>query len=563
MTFPEDAALVDAFRRLAARGFVPPPRRELPLEDPARVYRRWSEADRAERAKDLVALPDPAQDPALAWSTLELLATVPGEEARASELVARLEKRGADLGRVALARFRLARGDWGQRLAPLRAHAASGALAEGLRRAASAVLVERRAARPGHPSTRGLGWIVPVVDGTGLANVALALARRPALAAEHDKVFDWIAQAGPAAFLAEAEAADKAGDFLRGTELLTRALTTVGWPGDLEAALAARAELLVDAVPRPWRFPLPAPEAPEPSRGDWARKLRDLVFSKDAALLEALGDRPRAARAWLDAGAIDHALRFRDVLDEAELLSRLGRPIPDDELRIADDPATRSRALSFYCLLPQGLERELLGLRLAGAGLATPPPAPAPEAVASDDPHHPEARLGVASDLLASGRLEPASNILAALLRKLEDAPPRLFAVVAHALEAEEPPEDLVTAATRALDRLVPALRANPTAAYALHEPLLALAQDASRADRERLAALESWLGIWRATGTPPDDASLETLRLGEPELLAVAAARLSGAVSPTEKAERFLAEHPPRSTPPTTWSEALLALAQ
>ncbi|MFO0748830.1 MAG: hypothetical protein U1F43_24665 [Myxococcota bacterium] len=542
--------------RLAGRGFVPPPRRELPVADAARVFRRWSAEDRAERARDLVALPDPTQDPALAWATFELLATVPGEEARAGELIARLEKRGADLGRVALARFRLARGDWGTRLAPLRAHAASGALAEGLRRAAAAVLSESRGAF-------GLDWIVPVADGTGLANVTLALMRRPALAREHDRAFDWLTQAGPAPFLAEAEAADKTGDWALGTELVTRALAVHGWPGDLEAVLAARQRLLMDDVARPWRFPLPAPEAPAAPHGDWARRLRD-ASARDATLLEALGDRPRAAAAWLAEDAPDavvHALRFRDVIGDAALLARLGKPVPDDELAIAKDPALRARALAFHALLPAGLERELIALRLAGAGLAQPPVMAPPEVAAGDDPHHPEARLGVASDLLAAGRQEPAANILAALMRKAEDAPPRLWTVVAQALEAEEPPEELVAAATRVLDRLVPALRENPTAAYAVHEPLLALAQDASRGDGERLLALESWLGIWRATATPPDASSLETLRLGEPELLAVAAARLAGDPSPTARMDKFLVDYPPRTTPPEAWSEALLAL--
>lgn len=544
VVFPSDASLIDTFVRLRSRGFVPPPRADLPLGETARVLGRWSAEDRAERARDLVNLPDPKAAPELAWATLELLLRVPGEEERALELIARMHKANLDASRLALAEFRRGSGDWGQRLATLRT--TKGALPEGLRRAASSVL-----------RSANVPWLVPFADDTAIANVALAVRRRPALAREHERIFDWLDQAKPAPFVAEAEAADQAGDTERGTTLLIAALDAHGWPGDREAVLAARRALLLDEVPRPWRFPLPAPTPPAPPHGGWAKQLRG---EPEPALLEHLGDRKRAAEAYLSAGRVADALRFRDVLDDARLVAALGKGIPDDERTIAANPQP---ALSIYALLAPGPERDMLALRLAAAGQALGPVMAPIEAAASEDPHHPENRLAAASDLLAAGRVDPAGNILAALVRKADEgAPPRLWTVAAQALEAEEPSPDLVHAATRALHALVPALRDNPSAAFTLHEPLLQHAQDPSRGDAERLAALEAWLNIWRATETPPDPASLESLRHSEPELLAVAAARLAEAPSPSATMATFLAAHPTFETTPDAFSEGLLALS-
>ncbi len=185
-------------------------------------------------------------------------------------------------------------------------------------------------------------------------------------------------------------------------------------------------------------------------------------------------------------------------------------------------------------------------------------------AIPDSDPHHPDNRLAAASDLLAAGKLEPASNILAALVRKADEAgegPARLFTVVAQALEADEPPADLLHAVQRALSDgrrqpLFQALAKAPSAAFALHEDLLAFALDPSRSDVDRLAALEVWLAIWRASETAPDPDAIRTLRDSEPALLVAAALRLGGQADPLAALGRFLdAKHAPEA-----FSDALLA---
>jgi hypothetical protein len=248
-------------------------------------------------------------------------------------------------------------------------------------------------------------------------------------------------------------------------------------------------------------------------------------------------------------------------LERRVLVGVLTAPELLDETLLSD--AVRRRAALLNLLEPDPWAPIRLSV---GAPPAEPPPEePTPES----DPHHPENRLAAASDLLAAGRLEPAANILAALVRKVDErAPARLFTVVAQALEADEPPPDLLHAVERALNDerrcplLLAALRKAPTAAFALHEDLIGYALDPSRADPERLLALEVWLGIWRATETPPDPDAIRTLRDDEPALLVAAALRLGGQPEPLATLGRFLAAHPPATTDPEAFSAALLALS-
>lgn len=590
---PWDRELALGFAHLRARGFVPPPIRELPAASAAaRTFASWQPEDRAALAAELVTLPEPAEAGQLgqtdrAWAALELLLRVPGEAERARQLIgkleARLDPRGSSEARskLAVARFRaaaLAGVELGRRIAELRGAADATALGEGLRRAA----VEALDAAPRGKEPYGHAWLASVCDGTEIANLTLAFARRPALGRELERIADWTAQAGPGPALAAAEAADAAGDFARGTELLTLALTQHGTSDDVERALAARRLLLADGERRD--FPAPERAAPEPIRAGWETRLLVLGTAapdadvgdvapspEDLALLEAIGEYARAGRGWL-ARREPHALRFADLLAPTELGAAFGKA-PDDELTIAKDPRP---ALAAYQVLPPGPAKQLLALRMVGAHVtaADEAPAEAPAPFVSDDPHHPDNRLAAASDLLAAGQTAAGATVLAALIRKADaTSNRRLFEVVAQALEAEDPELELVTAAQRVLadDQRAPlllaALHGNPTAAYALHEALLAAALDASRRDRDRLLALETWLRIWTATGTAPDPASIQTLRRDEPTLLAVAAVRIGSrggrSGTPLADAMTFLAAHPPAVTAPDVFSDGLLALAQ
>ena len=110
---PWDRELALGFAHLRARGFVPPPIRELPAASAAaRTFASWQPEDRAALAAELVTLPEPAEAGQLgqtdrAWAALELLLRVPGEAERARQLIgkleARLDPRGSSEARSKLA----------------------------------------------------------------------------------------------------------------------------------------------------------------------------------------------------------------------------------------------------------------------------------------------------------------------------------------------------------------------------------------------------------------------------------------------------------------------------
>lgn len=580
---PRDAELIHVARSLAARAFSPPPPATLPRGNPEDVRRalRLRSAEELEKlAASLVVVPDAASDPEGARAALELFLRVPSEEARASALCATLEALGHD---VALGRFELA----------TRHTTSTEATAEALKavppehhataeRRAAARLLTQLGATPDRPP--GLEWIVVCRDGESIANHVLALQRRPALGVALGPIAQWMRAPDPA--LDAAHAADRAGEWARGSELVAQALDGE----DRARALGARAALLPSAPP----ITIGAP-AVAPPRSGLASRLHTLATSStpvantpgeagaatavrfdgaDAAALELVGDRRGAALLWLDLAARDtddltslaQATRLCAELRAPErrrLIELLRTPAVRDETRFAD-PGLRLRAALLHQLEPD----PWAPIRLA---VWAPPAAPAaaPSALPESDPHHPENRLAAASDLLAAGKLEPAANILAALLRKVdENAPPRLFTVVAQALEADEPPPELVSAAEKALvderrcTPLLIALERAPTAAFALHEALIGFALDPSRSDIERLLAVEVWLAIWRATETPPDPDATRTLRQDEPALLVAAAARLGGVPEPLTTIGRFLAQHPPATTSPEAFSAALLDLS-
>lgn len=560
---PRDSELLHVVRALAARGFIPAPPATLPTGTAAEVRRallRRTADERRALASAMVVVPDAADAPAQAIATLELFLLVPEEGERAAALIAALEGRGHD---VSLARAELAmrRLDPRALLAP--ADEAWARVFDAASEAHRAEVIGRAAARAVEllaQSTQdartpfGAEWLVPIQDSTAVANHTLAFQRRPALAHELGALGRHLA--------AMPDAAPEALD-----------------PEDRAKVLAARAAVLGDAVDRsatvedPAR-PLAWPLAPVPRSG-LAARLETLARGTgdrdalDAGALELLGDRRAAAKAWLglggDISALAHATRLEAELaprDRQALVAKLRERAIDDEARYVDPDVRRAAELAL-ALEPD----RWLAVRLSAMAPAPAPIVAEPASPPESDPHHPESRLAAASDLLAAGKLEPAGNVLAALVRKADEHPPaRLFLVVAQALEAEEPPPELVTAAERALldDRrrgpLLAALLQRPSAAFALHDALLAYAQDPSRADADRLAALEVWLAIWRATETPPDPDGLRSLREAEPALVVAAAIRLGKPRDALAALGAFLAAH--RDDTPDAFSAALLALS-
>lgn len=581
---PRDQELVHLVRSLAARAFVPAASATLP-RGPARTVRhalsKRSAEERAALASALVVLPDPTTDREGAVAALELLVLVPSESERAARLCDALEDSGED---VSLQRFMLTLGAFDPRvpLSPQDLVAIEAALervsperrAEAERRAACVALAHL-AHDPRAP--HGSAWLVPCRQGESVANTHLALARRPALRDELGPVAHWLLAPDPA--LDAAHACDRQArgpaDWERGTTLFASSLDAE----DRARVLDVRAALIATRALPPHDTP-----RPPPLKTGLAQHLASLVSGEaaqavvDAQALELLGDRHAAAKSWLEIGTAKNDLvsLARAVTlvaelppgDRKALVDALRRDALTDEARLGD-PDLRERARLLDRLEPDPWTSIRLAASAPANAWRSPELVTPPEAGPADsDPHHPDNRLAAASDLLAAAQLEPAANILASLLRKTDEhTPARLFTVLASALEAEEPPAELVHAAERALHderRVVPlleALRKAPSAAYALHEALIAFSLDPSRADADRLLALEVWLGIWRATETAPDPDALRTLREDEPALLVAAALRLSGAPS-LDRLARFLADHPPDATDPDAFSDALLALS-
>jgi len=185
--------------------------------------------------------------------------------------------------------------------------------------------------------------------------------------------------------------------------------------------------------------------------------------------------------------------------------------------------------------------------------------------------HSASGRLAAAAELLAAANRGAAGAILGALLRKL-DAPElrgRLVDLAAELLRQDDPPTAFVGQAARTLtatgpvaEALVDRLLRDPSAAYALHDSLRRAATgDGPHGDLRRVQLLEAWLGIWRATRTPPALDATRTLMKVAPYRLALAAFRAAGSEDPVADAVAFVARHPPRKVTAERWADALVAL--
>lgn len=686
--YPRDEALAAAFDVVHQGRFAPPAPTDLPDGTPLDVWRALE--TRAPQALDDLAAtvldpPDPEADPAAvgqAARVMELFLAAPSGADRATALLDRLRDHVA-ASAAALWALRLeaaGRGPdelgepatWDALLAPLLAAAQEGtdadadadykAAATGLRLAAAAVIA--------HAGAHGSSWMTPVLGGRRVANVSLALARRPALADDLAPALRWLQQAerlspgraegGAEGLVSAADEADRGGRFQEGTIRLLRALERSGGREDLGEAVFARGLALLDAglldragealggsegidrgldpdgeraailTARAWR-PAPNPAIrPVPPAGGWEEVLPRLAARpdvaeggalvstgdaagdapdeegpreheaeadasgwsrEDLALLEAAGSVGRAARGWLargEAPALLHAARLAQALNDAErgsLVDALRTAACADEEVLARDATGRAVATQLLALAPDASDAPLWELRLraaaAGAGgdapvggtdaSGTEEPLAADASPPAADPHSPSSRLAAAADLLAAGNLEAAGAILGALIRKL-DAPELRERVVDLAMEIlrqDDPPTAFVGQAARALvasgpvpAALVARLVRDPGAAYALHDSLRRAAQsDSPLGDLRRVELLEAWLGIWRATRTPPALDATRALMRHAPHLLALAAFRAAGASDPVTEAVTFVARHPPKKVTAERWADALVAL--
>jgi hypothetical protein len=534
----------------------------------------------AELAASIVAIPE-AHD-ATAMATLELFLIA--KDTRTERLLERLEAAGKDVG---LQRLRLVLASTPAALEPAAAAPLIAALtspaakAEGLSRLVSHALSSLAHTAKTH-GPHGLSWLVPVDGGRHVANAALALLRRPALGRELGPVATWLGElsslvSASQAPLHTAEAADAATRFDAASALYAMNLEEP----DRTKVAEARAALL--AGPHRAAPLAPQPLLPKRNLSDRLARLADSTPEPLflAALLDHCGDTHGAAEAYFRAATSGNlegepllvvaaeAVRLVNELSQDQREALFASLMADtrllDERELAADPQLWRRAELAFRLSPDAIA----GARLAtSAPRDTEPVADTPPAPAPNDPHHPENRLAAASDLIAEGRFEPAGNILAALVRKAEaDTPLRLFLVVAGALEADEPPDDLVAAARKALEDdvraplLIAALRQLPTAAFALHEELLGLANDPSRPDPLRLVALEAWLNIWAATTTAPNPDLLQSLRESEPQLIAAAGVAIGGFTDPVAAITTYLTATSRFGISAMAWSDLLLEL--
>ena len=135
--------------------------------------------------------------------------------------------------------------------------------------------------------------------------------------------------------------------------------------------------------------------------------------------------------------------------------------------------------------------------------------------------------------------------------------PPPAFVGAVERLIASGEPDSSRKRTSRAL---MDALIGSPMMAYPLHASLYrAAAEAAELTDLERLRCLEAWLGIWKATATPPALEAIRKLARSQLTLLALAAFRLAGDVDPVDSARDFIQRYPARTTSASTLADALL----
>jgi len=424
-------------------------------------------------------------------------------------------------------------------------------------------------------------------------------------------------EGGIEGIVSAAEEADRSGRLDEGGERLQRAWSRAGGSDDLAAALEARSAVLMEprwarlvaeaggaldtaAVAPPTLAPKqPLVQAPAPPDTGWADQLPALAVPAGSesepavepahrALLEAAGAHRRAAVAWLQRGALTahlHAHRLRDALPPGsrdQLLETLQAAIAPDEHELASDPTLYAGAVALLELLPQDAEAQRRGweLRLRAVAPAAETSDDDAPAAADDDPHSTANRLAAAADLASAGRLEAAASVVAALFKHVETDEDRrtLIAVSRDILKDPEPPPSFVGAVERLLAggfhadgdgglrqktaaAMLDALVTSPLMAYPLHASLHRAAVEAEGLnDLQRVRLLEAWLGIWRATATPPAVDAVRKVARAAPLLMALAAFRLAGAEDPITAAVDFHARYPSRTTSATALADALLA---
>ncbi|MDP6944949.1 MAG: hypothetical protein QF464_12425, partial [Myxococcota bacterium] len=453
---PYDLELGLAVSHVAARGFVPPPRTELPAGEGAALWYTLTgrQAHELEAlAASFVAWPKPTEALEEASRLLDLFLLVPTEHERANALLEALAPL-CDAPAVALWRFRMEAAQldpaaacepatWATHLEPLRALGPEGSaqLAVALMVASSAVIAGSTA--------HGTEWLYPVLGGQMVLNIHLALRRRPALRDELGDAIAWLEEARPLIqhppmtlvdVLAGVDDADMAGDFTAGTAQLEAAVAMAADRHDIVQALAARAALLGDPTsmarasalgaqalpftPRLADISAPPLEAPDIGLTSWTQGLRTLASPDfvpteidQIVFLERAGSRRRAALGWMARGEhsdLLQAARLGDALTAdvgAELTAAMLEALGDDELALGQ---------TLFGRLTDEAQRTVLALRLGAVTSPHPPetkedPQASTSHGADDDPHSLENRLAAAEELLEADRSDAAGAILAAV----------------------------------------------------------------------------------------------------------------------------------------------------
>ncbi len=608
--FPTDKSLWNTHVALRELGFVPPRPLIIPTGD---VYTVWTALEalpteeRARLSEGLIALPG-TDEPERARATLELLVQRvtdgdPQAAGRAEELLARiadqLEPATAALFRVRLdaASQRPADADaWRALVERCFATVDEGRRehATALTLAASDLLATACAEQPLGP--------VAVLGGRRIANLALTILRHPSRLPALQAVVDLVAEAdamsrgsrhgGLDGLLARVEGADRAGDFESGSELLRHAWRDSGQRTDVGDAMVRRGWLLLDSALAGTADPNAGADISEVARRDiqqpppvdtttvpamWVESLAAAHAGGDGSetlrLLHQAGASALAASRWLARGDDEgllaaFSLRRHLTTDEQSALNTaLDARAPRDDARLTD-PTERALTVAALNTCVDDAQRRLWRTRL----IATAQPVVGPAVPPDEDPHAPTNRLAAAIDLSDEGRVEAAGAVVVALLKKRDLSGSllrRVAVLTARLLGEDDPPAELVVTAGRLLERadagsaaLLQACADDPLGAYPLHEALVRQSSNAEHPDAHRLASLQAWLAIWRATNTPPDTDVLATLGRAR-VLAALAAARLSGVPDPVAAALAFDEEYPAHRTAATELARALLALSQ
>jgi hypothetical protein len=612
---PNHSALWQSFAILRDRSFNPPPPMELPSGSPTTLRTLLSgrqNEDLRELATAFVTVPDPEQSLETCMGLMELLLLIP-EHARADALLEQLKPHVApELAAFWRLRLKLtvnaSETEELDEFNTLLALSPPGSIERVL---GSMSMAASRAHLYSQTSA-----ITPLCGNSLVANTHLSVSFDPELrntAAEvlhHvSEALDQLSQCPPisdplTALILQAEEADRQGRFTDGSQTMVQALTRYPLRKDLAMAARRRAELTLDAqlsallnesgviegdsldlgrIQRVSSRPLDTTSLNLRSKAlacqppdQWTDRCVTLASEgkcrddHDRFFLEAAGARYRAALSWLEVGDIDalrHVARLFDTLqveDHNRWLEGIRQSLSTNTSPLKKH-GLRDLAFHLWKALPEGPEKYVLERQLKHVASTSPP---RKQEKPSTDPHDPANRLAAASDLILVDRIEAASAIVVAVLRRADDdsLDSEICTLVQSLLRLDTPPltaEEAVARRIRQGDTLASALVRmlidDPRAAHAIHGPLISIGADKALSDKHRVDTLQAWLGIWKATGSSPPASTIRPLMSGSESLLLMAAGKALDVEDPVAYASVFLDRMPTGSTSAAEWARNLL----